>query len=266
MTTGSDSSEGQPAAAAANPAAPSLTVVQFPDGTGHIGVAPGWTPQYLGQGQAVLVRPDGAQVSMGVGVGVLDPNGMMYKWYESSGAPRPPGIVLPYPANSVQALIDVAAAIAKLNGKPDPETKITAAQARGPGEPPPAGTFVSGTDVIDGTFRQFRGIVYLSPPSPQGGWFISLCVVSGPDATFAHDEATMQAMFNSYFVDAAARQKQIEKNAADLAAAQAATTAAGAQYAQQNAEMVATSRADATAAQHRIDASTANFIRSEFES
>lgn len=226
-------------------AVPELTTMQFPDGTGSIGVAAGWTPRSLGQGQAVLVRPDGAMVSMGVFVVILDPNGPLYRSCASNGVQLPPGVVLPYPASAPQGLVDVAAAIAKLNGKPDPQTRVTASQPR-----PAGGTLVAGTNVIDGTQRQFSGIVGLSPPGTEGWYNLLACMVSGPDATFARDLPTMQAMYNSYAVNADARQKQLEKSSADAQAAQTDTF---------NRSMEL-----AKGIKQRTDQSTQNFIQGTF--
>jgi hypothetical protein len=187
--------------------APPLTIAPFPDGTGRIGVAVGWTAQSLGQGAAVLDGPDGAMVDVGISVGALDPRGSMHQQAVSMGLP-PTGLVIAYVADPAHALVAVAREIAKQRGRADPHTTIEAAQPLA-GAPGIASAIVSGTETRNDTAWRFVGVVSLSPPGPAGSWSLGVSMQSAPDAAFAHHAPAMMAMANSFVLDFEARRKQL---------------------------------------------------------
>jgi hypothetical protein len=239
--------------------APPLTVVKFQDGTGQIGIAPGWNAVRLGEGCAVVARPDGAHVTLGAGMYLLDPNGSTYQMYRrmyaNTGMAPPAGLVVPYTADPAQAFVAVNRAIAAQTGKPDPQTHVESSKPL-PAIPGGAAAYIDATAVVNGKPTRIRGNVFVLQPSADGGWSITVNVASAPEATFHDDEPVLLAMFNSYVLDNDARQKQI-------AASQAAFTA---KAAEQNQTVFNTSMAGAHAAQLRIDKSTSNFIQGMFHS
>ncbi|MDQ6944213.1 MAG: hypothetical protein M3169_17070 [Candidatus Eremiobacteraeota bacterium] len=194
---------------------PALQVVPFPDGTGHIGIAEGWIAQSLGQGAAVLVGPDGAQVSMGVGVRALDPRGSAYQMNRQMTGMgiAPPGLIVEYVADPAHAFVAVNSALMMQGGQPDPQMRIVEAKpAAGP--PGAMGAFVTATYHRDGIARRVRGMVLLYAPMQNGYWMLSGNLASAPDATYDRDEPTLQAMFNSFSIDHEAIGKQVAAGAA----------------------------------------------------
>ena len=240
-------------------AKPALTVVPFEDGTGRIGIAPGWHAQKLGEGSAILMRPDGARVMMGVGVYALDPNGSTYRMYQqmysTTGVAPSAGLVVPHDANPARAFVAVNRAIAVQSGRPDPQTRVESSQ---PLDPFPGGVaaYIDATTLPNATPMRVRGNVFVLDPSPDGGWSITVNLVSAPEATFPQDEPVLLAMFGSYVLDVEARRKQSAEAQAALAA-----KATG-----ENQKTFNTSMTGAHAAQMRIDKSTTDFIHGMFHS
>jgi hypothetical protein len=180
------------ATAAANPmpgsahAGAALTMTPFPDGTGRIGVANGWTATMLGGGCAVLVRADGAQVSVGVSVRALDPRGSAYQMNP---------LVVPYVADPAQAFVAINRALMTQGGQPDPEMRIVEAN---PSPAVPGAAYVSATYRKNSVLRRVRGTVRLFPPMQTGEWMLFGNLISAPDATFDEDEPVLLAMLNSF--------------------------------------------------------------------
>ncbi len=230
-----------------------LHVVPFPDGTGHIGIAEGWIAQSLGQGAAVLVGPDGAQVSMGVSVRALDPRGSAYQMNRQMagmGMP-PPGLVLEYVADPAHAFVAVNSALMMQGGQPDPQMRIVEAKpAAGP--PGAISAFITATFHRDGIARRVRGMVYLYAPMQNGYWMLSGNLASAPDAAYDRDEPTLQAMFDSFSIDHDAIGQQIAAGAASASADQA--------------KIVERIKADGVRARGVAQKSTSDFVAGMFHS
>jgi hypothetical protein len=238
-----------------------LTVTPFPDGTGHIGIAEGWIATRLGEGCAVLVRPDGAQVSMGVSVRALDPRGSAYQMQRQMGAmgmpPPAAGLVLQYVPDAAHAFVAVNSALMMQGGQPDPEMRIV--DANPVAAPPGAmGALVTATYRKDGVARRVRGIVMLYAPMQNGFWMVSGNLASAPDATYDADEPTLLAMFNSFAIDHEAIGKQI-------GATTAAVTAGGGLSTDQQA-IIARGKADRDRVRGMAAKSTNDFIAGMFHS
>src|ERR1700681_676371 len=186
---------------------PPLTVTQFPDGTGHVGIARGWTAQTLGQGSAVLRGPDEATVELGISIAVLDPRGTLHQQTASMGLPSR-GLVIPYVPDPAQALVAVAREIGMQRGQGDPQMRIEAVQALQ--SPPGSQTVaVAGTETRNATPWRFQGVVSLFPPGPGGSWSLGLNLQSAPAKAFARHAPAMMAMANSCVLDFEARRKQL---------------------------------------------------------
>ena len=253
-------SPSDPAAGGPNAPNPPLTITPFPDGTGQIAVAAGWSAVRLGEGCAVLVRPDGAQITMGAGMHLVDPRGAAYAAYRDAYATTgtiPPGVlVLPYTADPAQAFVAVNQAIAMQAGRPDPQIHVQSSKPLA-ATPNCTAAYVEATAVVNTVPVRIRGNVFLMAPSPSGDWSSTVNLVCAPDATFDEDEPALLAMFSSYVLDTDARRKQVEHLQASVAAG-AATSAPD------HAAIFDRSMKDAKAAQSRIDKSTAAFIQGMF--
>jgi hypothetical protein len=238
-------------------AKPALTIVPFEDGTGRIGIAPGWHAEKLGEGSAYLSRSDGAHVMLGVGVYLLDPNGSTYRTYQRMYAETrfvpAAGFLIPYEADPVRAFVAVNRAIAMQTGKPDPQTNVESSQPLAP-VPGGAAAYIDATAIPSSTPMRIRGNVVAMTPSSDGGWSVTVNLVSAPEATFQQDAPVLLAMFNSYVLDVEARRKQVA----------GAQSASAAKVAEHNENVFNTSMAGAHAAQTRIDKSANDFIRGTF--
>jgi hypothetical protein len=83
--------------------------------------------------------------------------------------------------------------------------------------PPQPGFRVSemvGTETVRGTRMRFDGLLNVGQANSNGGWTISVKMVSAPVNAFARDLPTLTAMYNSYRVDQGVMGQQVQNTIA----------------------------------------------------
>jgi hypothetical protein len=226
-----------------------LRTYNFPDGTGSIGLAEGWTTDAPSAANTVLLHgPAEARVSMGALYTVQVPG---------STLPRVPnGLVAAYgkPIDVFAALVPQFSQMGVKQGGPsvtlDHLTKV-ADQSEGQLQVLHFGV----TETTQGGSKHFLGMAWVGVhPLPPGLFTVLITQLRGPDATFERDKPVMFQMVNSLKSndaaiqakssrELAAQRQRFEAQQARMRAQQAANDAQHKQYWQHQKDMEAQHKA-----------------------
>ncbi|MGZ6071044.1 MAG: hypothetical protein ACXWK8_07485 [Myxococcaceae bacterium] len=206
-----------PVSAAAQPevAHGPLRTHVFPDGTGSIGLAEGWsTDAQTATRTAVLQGPGDAAITMGAFFTVMTPQ---------STLPRTQGtLVAPFttPIEVLQALVPQFSQLSVRQGGPsrtiDHLTKLSDQKANLPGGKSSVLQFGVTENGPGGTSKHFQGIAWVEvDPVSAGSFMLSLTQVRAPDAIFEKTKPVMFQMLRSLKTnDAVIQQKSNQQVAA----------------------------------------------------
>jgi hypothetical protein len=217
--------QGMPrsSAASSNPGAngaPTLGLrrFDFPDGTGSIGLAPGWqtNARTATRGMAI-VGPAGARILIRNVFSVLMPNN-----------PVPPTlagrILVAPPSNPVNALAVLGPQLSRMSvagGGPQMTFDNFVQRANAPSSMPQGSAAIVTFGVTE-TTRRGGPQHYLSlarietAPSTRGSWMMQMTESRAPDATFERDLPTMKAMVSSLRINAAASRQATSRRVAQI--------------------------------------------------
>lgn len=223
-------------AVAAEPVAPpkpapavALQTYNFPDGTGSIGLAPGWsTNATTCQSGFTIVGPRDQKLSVGMVVSVNTPNSTAVRMQMQMEAqarqmgmappPRVPMLVAPFcsPQQAMQALVPQLSAISQANGGPSVEVGNLAVVKSLKADLPNGQAELLRYDVRE--TGQGRQIVYSAlsnvqtTPLSNESWMFYAMEARAPQSTFDADLPVMLQMLNSWKTDAAAMQRVTDRN------------------------------------------------------
>jgi hypothetical protein len=266
----------QPTVSAASPS-PSpgsgvaLSEYDFPDGTGSIGIAPGWTTSAQSEVTAgIIIGPAGQAIILANGVGVQTPdspqvqsrNQMEARWAQMNAnsaarglppiqiKPLPPIMVAPFtdPATAVQNMVPEFSLKSVFNNGPSLTfNKIISSEDRPCQLPNGKSAIVtySFTRVQNGQSTPYRvqAAIVVSPLTSTSWFWYTPYATQAPDATFDQDLPVMMAMINSNKVNqqravqvAQARNQATQQMGQQILAAQQAQDQALNNMAKQDAE------------------------------
>ncbi len=261
-----------PTAAAPAPASNvALTEYDFPDGTGSIGIAAGWTTSAQSEvSPGVITGPAGQTIILFNGVGVQTPDSpqvqsrqqMEARWAQMNAnnaarglppiqmKPQPPILVAPFtdPVTAVQNMVPQFSLRSVFNNGPSLTFgKIISSEDRA--SPLPNGKAAtvtySFTRVQNGQSTPFRvqAAVIVSSQSTTSWFWYTPYAAQAPDSTFDQDLPVMMAMVNSNKVNqqramqvAQARNQATQQAGQQLIAAQQAQDQALNNMAKQDAD------------------------------
>lgn len=253
--------ERTPVAAAAERV--ELRAVEFPDGSGSIGLPPGWTTQARSMLDPVQVDgPDGAKVMLGGNLmvnGTTGPLAQMYQQARQRAAqmgmapPPPPGVFADFcpPEQATKLLVPKLAEMARQRGLPyNTLDEWTATQDVPPQLPGGKAQVMEYTYVRteNGRNARFRSVLRAESAPLQGGdWVFVFTEITAPAERFAELRPALVAVLNSPRPndrviaqlrgqrDAAARQQILQTGAESRARLNAQFEAGQARHRQQMA-------------------------------
>jgi hypothetical protein len=188
--------KGQPAAASTAPSAP-LHVTPFPDGSGSIGLPDGWTITGAHAGEVIAAGPAPAALHFDWQISALDP-----KDPRSRGLMRPGTaasfVDIPYGTDAANTFKSAMTQFLQKRGKSVPTIDIVDSSAVGPKE-----SLVSAKlGAVDGHVPTMALVdIAIGPPNSQGGYLITLYIISFPQELAQQSQATVVAMLHSYKVN-----------------------------------------------------------------
>jgi hypothetical protein len=217
----------QPAAAATAPPAPAIPLAQhdFPDGSGSMGLADGWTTQTQTLAHTVVITgPANQQVALSISRTVQTPDSPMVKmrqqqeqWLAQQRArypamarvpatPPPPMLVAAYtdPDTALQALFPQLNQMSLANKGPSVQLDQIVSSKDIPSHLPSADAKAAEivykvTQSQNGNSQDFRVWMHFEMSSYPGGtsWFWFVNTARAPDASFDADLPVMRAMMLS---------------------------------------------------------------------
>jgi hypothetical protein len=212
-----------PTAAPAGPApvggAEPLHQVNFPDGSGSIGLPSGWQLASAQMGAMEARGPNGEDLIFGVYIPVMDPNYPQTRYMmnmETQGGRLPlPGlwVAIPYTTDVGMVLNSMAAQLAQKQKRPAPTINITKI-TDGPAQRPLIAKIIQAdSDAHDG-----KGLMALSiqlqiipPMDGTGNWGISVYQAAVPKPLFERETPTLVAIAKSYKVNTQVVQNEVNQ-------------------------------------------------------
>jgi hypothetical protein len=187
--------------------AQTLKTEKFSDGSGHVGVAPGWKLGDSGSGGAVLSGPDGAMVQLGQHI-------FVFAHDHDQTSPIPgvnPEVPRVHLGDPVRAMIDATMVLQragivskfKLKGV-EPAPWITAGRA----------ALIRYSFVYQGKPFEAYGLFIIAATDAQSGTYFYSAVMASPE-TYAKRFPEMKAIWNSWSVSQKALQERMD-NAAKI--------------------------------------------------
>lgn len=196
-----------------------LQTYNFPDGTGSIGIAEGWsTNATTCQSGFTIKGPANQRLSVGSAFSVNTPDSQAVQIQlqleaqaRQMGMPPPPRIpmlVAPYldPARALTALVPQLSAMSQMKGGPSVELESLQVVGKASSNLPNGqGELLKYTYLQSdngGTQRMTCLANATTAPLAQGAWMMYITEAAAPDATFEADLPVMLQMLNSWKVNA----------------------------------------------------------------
>jgi hypothetical protein len=208
---------------------PALKTYSFPDGTGSIGLAPGWTTQARTlMGRVILKGPDDQAVTLGTTLSVSTPNSMAVHTQQQllaqarqlGGPPPalPPILVARFdrPIRCYEALVPQLSRMSQANGGPPLEVRDLTLVKSVPGV-----LANSSADLVTLRIqlpgrqgrRPFKSFARLEiTPISNDAFMFGITDAAAPEETFEQDLPVMLAMIGSVQENAAQIQQQTDEN------------------------------------------------------
>ncbi len=200
-------------------AAEPLTEVNFPDGSGSVGLPSAWQLAFAHMGAMEAHGPNGEILIFGLYVPVMDPNYPQTRYMmnmETQGGRVPlPGlwVAIPYTTDVGRALISLTAQLAQKQNRPAPTNNITKI-TDGPSQRPVIVKIIE----ADADNHDGKGLMALSlqlqilPPfDGTGNWGITVYQASVPKPLFERETPTLLAIVKTYKVNTQVVQNEVQQ-------------------------------------------------------
>jgi hypothetical protein len=196
------------------PAAVKLKTYEFPDGTGSIGLADGWTTQAQSDLDTIFIQGSGNRhVAIGATWSIVKPDSPMVQMQMQNAARArqmgmqpsapPPMLIAPFsgPGDALTTLVPQLSEIYQHNGGPAIRLdKIISEQSIQASQPNGKASVLAYLITVtrDGKSEQVRNIARMEcDDGGQGFWSTYMIELTAPADTFNHDQPTMLAMLHS---------------------------------------------------------------------
>ncbi len=210
-----------PAAAGVPPAAAGpaqeLTPYIFPDGSGSMGLPPGWTVVRAELGDVIAQGPNGEKLRFGLVVSAIDPTSPQAGVLMADGGAPGNFIAVPYSVDAATLFTQGSEQIAQKLGLPVPTITIQSTRNL-PVQFGGKNFAVYGlVDAHDGRGAQAMVTqMIVTPPQALGAYQVTVFEITTPPQVMANDSATITAIYTSYNRDTqfvmAAVNAQIEQS------------------------------------------------------
>ena len=200
-------------------AAEPLKEVNFPDGSGSVGLPSGWQLASAHMGAMEAHGPNGEVLIFGVYIPVMDPNNPQTRYMmnmETQGGRVPlPGlwVAIPYTTDVGRALISLTAQFAQKQNRPAPTLNITKI-TDGPSQRPVIVKIIE----ADADNHDGKGLMALSmqlqilpPYDGTGNWGMTVYQASVPKPLFERETPTLLAIAKSYKVNNQVVQNEVQQ-------------------------------------------------------
>jgi hypothetical protein len=208
-----NSNSPQPEASNSPHAAPGpaqqLTPYIFPDGSGSMGLPPGWSAVRAQMGDIMATGPNGEKLRFGLTVPVIDPTNPQSRVLMGRGGPTGNFIAVPYNADAATLFAQASAQMAQKMRVQPPAVTVQNTQ-----DLPLQGgkdfMIYGQVDAHDGRGAQAMVVqVVVTPPQVAGAYQMTIFEITAPFQTMVSEAATIAEIYpnysrNSRFVNAAA--------------------------------------------------------------
>ena len=184
--------------AAAKPAQ-KLTPYIFPDGSGSMGLPPGWTVISAQLGDVIAQGPNGEKLRFGLVVPVVDPTSPQAGVLMAGGVAPGNFIAVPYSADAATLFTQGSEQVAQKLGLPAPTITIQSTRNL-PVQFGGKNFAVYGlVDAHDGRGAQAMVTqMIVTPPQALGAYQVTVFEITAPPQVMANDTATITEIYNNY--------------------------------------------------------------------
>jgi hypothetical protein len=193
------------AANAASTAGPpqKLTPYVFPDGSGSMGLPPGWAVIQAQLGDVIARGPNGEKLRFGLVISVIDPTSPQAGVLMAGGAAPANFIAVPYSADAATLFTQGSEQIAQKLRLPPPSISIQSTRnlpGNNRGEFGGKNFAVYGlVDAHDGRGAQAMVTqMIVTPPQALGAYQVTVFEITAPPQVMANDTATITAIYTNY--------------------------------------------------------------------
>ena len=208
-----------------------LKTYTFPDNTGSIGIADGWTTNAQTLGGATVNGPADQQVIIGIGAEVVTPDSPMIRmqqqlamnaWRMGGQQPAPINMLVapfnPDPAEAVKNLVPAISIISQRNGLPAAKVDQVIQEWKVPAMLPKGSAGLVLYDItktLRGESKHYRSLLQIEVyVLGQGSWGFYATQVIAPQETFKQDLPVMLAQCKSVRENAAVIQQKTQEQIA----------------------------------------------------
>ena len=197
----------QPADASALPAAAQpaqkLTPYIFPDGSGSMGLPPGWTVVRAQLGDVIAQGPDGEKLRFGLVVPAVDPTSPQAGVLMAGGGAPGNFIAVPYSADAATLFTQGSQQIAQKLRLPAPTITIESTRNLPGNDSERFGgknfAVYGQVDAHDGRGAQAMVTqMIVTPPQALGAYQVTVFEITAPPQVMANDTATITEIYRNY--------------------------------------------------------------------
>lgn len=184
---------------AATKPAQKLTPYIFPDGSGSMGLPPGWTVISAQLGDVLAQGPQGEKLRFGLVIPVIDPTSPQAGVLMPRGVAPGNFIVVPYSADAATLFTQGSAQIAQKQGRQAPTITIQSTRNL-PANFGGKNFAVYGlVDAHDGRGAQAMVTqMIVTPPQVLGAYQMTVYEITAPPQVMANDSSTITAIYTNY--------------------------------------------------------------------
>ena len=184
--------------AAAKPAQ-NLTPYVFPDGSGSMGLPPGWTVISAQLGDVIAQGPNGEKLRFGLVVPVVDPTSPQAGALMAGGVAPGNFIAVPYNADAATLFVQGSEQVAQKFGLPSPTITIQSTRNLPANFGGKNFAVYGQVDAHDGRGAQAMVTqMIVTPPQALGAYQVTVFEITAPPQVMANDTATITAIYTNY--------------------------------------------------------------------
>jgi len=170
----------------------------FPDGSGSMGLPPGWTVVSAQLGDVIARGPNGERLRFGLVVSAIDPNSPQAGWLMPGGAALGNFIAVPYNADAATLFTQGSAQVAQKLHLPAPTITIQSTRNL-PIESGKNFAVYGQVDAHDGRGPQAMVTqMIVTPLQALGSYQVTVFEITAPPQVMANDAAMITEIYTNY--------------------------------------------------------------------
>jgi len=183
---------------AASPAQ-KLTPYVFPDGSGSMGLPPGWTVVRAQLGDVIAQGPSGEKLRFGLVIPVIDPTSPQAGVLMAGGAAPGSFIAVPYSADAATLFTQGSEQVAQKLRLPAPAITIQSTRNLPANFGGKNFAVYGQVDAHDGRGPQAMVTqMIVTPPQAMGAYQVTVFEITAPPQVMANDTATITEIYTNY--------------------------------------------------------------------